>query len=133
MEELEPILTLPGVDFVNLMYAECEEELAEASDLYGVHIHTWDDLDLKDDLDGLAAMISGLDLVICCLSAPGELAGALGVPTLTFLTGKSHFMMLGTGDAVWYPSARYFSKELRDPWGPVFKDMASSVNKSLGL
>ena len=131
--DLAPILTLPGVDFVNLMYDECDEERAEALELYGVPIHTWDDLDLKDDMDGVAALISGLDLAVCCLSTPGELAGALGVPTLTFLAQKSHFMMLGTADTAWHPSARYFTKQLRDPWGPVFEDLARSVKQRLGL
>ena len=41
IEDLAPILSLPGLDFVNLMYAECGEDIAEAKQRYGVDIHTW--------------------------------------------------------------------------------------------
>ncbi len=55
------------------------------------------------------------------------------MPTLSFLAQKAHFILLGTGDAVWYPSARFFTKELRAPWGPVFEDMAGAIREKLDL
>ena len=124
IKELEPVLTIPEVNFINLMYEECEMERNEALYLYNTEIHTWSDLDLKNDQDSLAALISCLDLVICCLSAPGELAGALGVPTFNFISDKAHVQMLGTGDNAWHSSIRYFSKELNASWQPVLNDIA---------
>ncbi|MGQ9372154.1 tetratricopeptide repeat protein, partial [Azospirillum sp. A39] len=98
------LLTLPGIRLVNLQYGECEAEVRQAEEAYGVRIHRWPDLDLKDDLEGVAALMSGLDLVISPATAVGELAGALGVPVWRF--GGRDWTQLGTGVRPWYPSMR---------------------------
>jgi len=133
IKELEPILALPDVDFVNLMYAECNIERQQSLKLYGAEIHTWDDLDLKNDVEGVAALISNLDLVVCCLSMPGELAGAMGVATNCFVAEQSHFVMLGQKEGAWYSDIQYTTKALNDPWGELFKDMVPLIQQRLDL
>ncbi|KAA0677028.1 tetratricopeptide repeat-containing protein [Azospirillum brasilense] len=98
-----PVFALPGVVFVTLQYGDCAAEIAEAERQFGVSIHRWDDLDLKDDLDGVAALMTALDLVITPASSVGELAGALGVPVWRFgLQGD--WTALGTGARPWFPT-----------------------------
>jgi tetratricopeptide (TPR) repeat protein len=75
-----PILTLPGVQFVNVQYDESEQEVRSAEAAFGIRIHRWDDLDLKDDFDGVSALLKQLDLVLAPNTTVLELAGALGVP-----------------------------------------------------
>ena len=53
-----PVLATPGVRFVNLQYGDCAAELAHARDVHGVEIWTPNGLDLKDDLDEVAALAS---------------------------------------------------------------------------
>ena len=48
--------------FVNLQYGDCAAELAEARDDLGVDIWTPPGIDLKDDLDDVAALTCALDL-----------------------------------------------------------------------
>lgn len=130
VEELEPILKVQGIDFINLMYAECSEDRARIAQMYGVEIHTWDDINLKDDQDDLAALISSVDLVIGPMTATTVLAGALAVPVLCFLTKVRTTELLGNPDAPgWAPSMRHFVKGYQDPWSPVMEKLAAELKR----
>ena len=64
LSEWGPVLGVPGVVFVNLQYDDCEEELVEARERFGVEIHVPEGLDQFNDIEGVAALMSGLDLVL---------------------------------------------------------------------
>ncbi|AWB07410.1 hypothetical protein A6A40_20465 (plasmid) [Azospirillum humicireducens] len=106
LEHWGPLFAVPGVLFVNLQYGECEAELAAAEQRFGIRIHRWTDLNLKDDFDGAAALTANLDLVISPAMSAGELAGALGVPVWRF--GHRDWTQLGTGVRPWFPTMRLF-------------------------
>ncbi|MCM8736304.1 tetratricopeptide repeat protein [Azospirillum sp. A1-3] len=106
LEHWGPLFVIPGLVFVNLQYGDCEAELRAAEERFGVTIHRWADLDLKDDFDGTAALTANLDLVISPAMSAGELAGALGVPVWRF--GTRDWTQLGTGVRPWFPSMRLF-------------------------
>jgi hypothetical protein len=97
------LLDLPGVVTVNLQYGDCAAELA-AVEGDGRRLHRWDDLNLKDDFEGVAALMTNLDLVLSPATAAGELAGALGVPV--WRLGTRDWTQLGTGVRPWFPSMR---------------------------
>ncbi|TWB42427.1 tetratricopeptide repeat protein [Nitrospirillum pindoramense] len=99
-----PLLALPGVTVVTLMYVDTGEERAA---LGARAPHHFPDLDQRDDLEGLAALLSALDLVVTVPTATGELAGALGVPVWR-LAGELDVTCLGTGCRPWFPSMRIF-------------------------
>jgi tetratricopeptide (TPR) repeat protein len=75
----KPILTIPGIQFVNLQYDECEDEVRAAEAAFGIHIHQWDDFNRKDDFEGMSALLRQLDLVLAPNTTVLEHAGALGV------------------------------------------------------
>nr|WP_301311821.1 tetratricopeptide repeat protein [Azospirillum lipoferum] len=106
LEHWGPLFAVPGVVFVNLQYGDCEAELRAAEERFGVTIHRWADLNLKDDFDGAAALAANLDLVISPAMSAGELAGALGVPVWRF--GTRDWTQLGTGTRPWFPTMRLF-------------------------
>ncbi|CAO3435894.1 tetratricopeptide repeat protein [Azospirillum endophyticum] len=106
LEQWGPLFALPGVVFVTLQYGDCEAELRAAEERFGVTIHRWADLNLKDDFDGAAALTANLDLVISPAMSAGELAGALGVPVWRF--GTRDWTQLGTGVRPWFPTMRLF-------------------------
>ncbi|NUB17708.1 tetratricopeptide repeat protein, partial [Azospirillum formosense] len=60
LDQWGPLFALPGVVFVNLQYGDCAEEIAAAEARFGVTIHRWDDLDLKDDFEAAAAVTANL-------------------------------------------------------------------------
>jgi hypothetical protein len=124
-----PILTLPDVQFVNLQYGQCAEELKEAEALFGTRINGWQDMDLKDDQDGLAALMSALDLVISAGTAVDALAGAVGVETWVLTRGIGDWWGLGTDRCPWNPSVRAFQCGAAEPWEPMIAIMASELGK----
>lgn len=125
--DYEPILRTPGVVFINLQYDDCAKELTEAHTHFAVTIHSFSDLDLRNDQDSVAALIVALDGVISAPTAVSELAGALGVPVLRY--GVS-WTSLGTQRMPWHPTMRLFDKpDLEQPWTPTLKAMASALGE----
>ena len=110
IEEMAPVLSIGGLDFTNLQSHDSSADIEQAKNLYGANIHTWDGLDLRNDLDGVAALTAALDLVISFPTFGAEFAGALGVPTLCFCHSDTHIDFLGTGNSVWQPAIRYVTK-----------------------
>jgi tetratricopeptide (TPR) repeat protein len=134
IEEMEPILSIEGVDFINLMYLECSEDRAKIQEQYGVTLHTWDDIDLKDDQDDLAALVANLDLVVSYPTSVGYLASGLAVPVFTFMAMNIHQVLLGNPDAPgWAPSMRFFCKHINENWDATFQNVAAEMRAKLGL
>ncbi len=103
-----PILKTPGVTFINLQYGDCREEIARAEERHGVKINVIEGLDLKDDLDGAAALSAAVDLVISAPTAAAATAGAVGTE-VWFLTAGRTWPQLGTDEFPWYRKSRVFS------------------------
>jgi spore coat polysaccharide biosynthesis protein SpsF len=59
-----PVLEAPGVTFVNLQYGDCDEEIALAKAEFGVDIWQPPGIDLKQDLDDVAALCCAMDLIV---------------------------------------------------------------------
>ena len=110
-----PILTLPGITFVNLQYGDVASELAAAQEKFGVTIHNFQDLNLKNDLEGAAALTDACDLVISAPTAAAAMAGALGRETW-FLVASRVWPQLGTEHYPWYRSTRVFACEKFADW-----------------
>jgi hypothetical protein len=72
------VLQRPGLQFVNLQYGECEQELQQAEKNFGVKVIRWRDLDLKEHLDDVFALMSCLDLVATVGTAVFPMAGSVG-------------------------------------------------------
>lgn len=122
LDQWEPVLRTPGAVFVNLQYDDCTLALATAADQFGVTVHAMPGLDLKNDFDGVAALMQNLDLVLSVASSTGELAGALGRPVWRLLPAPpSDWTMLGHTDRrPWYPTMRVFTADRVGDWTSVF-------------
>lgn len=116
LDDWAPLFALPGLHLVSLQPGDAEAETAAAEARFGVRIHRWPDHDRTDDLDGTAALIAGLDLVITPAVSAGELAGALGVPV--WRIGRRDWTGLGTAARPWFPAMRLF----RPPPGGTLAD-----------
>ncbi|TWA74441.1 Flp pilus assembly protein TadD [Azospirillum brasilense] len=127
LDAFAPLFALPGVVFVNLQYGDCAAEIAAAEARFGVTIHRWDDLDLKDDFEGAAALTATLDLVLTPAISTGELAGALGVPV--WRIGHRDWTQLGTGVRPWFPSMRLFQPRPGEGLDDVMGRMASTLRR----
>ncbi len=126
LENWQPILQLPGVHFVNLQYGDCAQELAEAEARFGIKIHVVDGLDLKNDIEGLAALTTTLDLVISAPTASAALAGAVGTDVWFVAAGRT-WPQLGTEEFPWYRKSRVFSPEKFADWPQLCQQIAQSL------
>lgn len=122
----EPVLRTPGITLVNLQYGDCEAELTAAR-AEGVDIWVPPGIDLKQDLDDVAALTCALDLTIGFSNATLNLAGACGAP-LWMITPRQVWTQLGSESYPWYPQARVFSPPAFGEWSPVMRQIADALN-----
>jgi hypothetical protein len=121
LDQWSPLLSLPGVQFVNLQYGDCKEELNEIRQKLGVTIHDWEEADPLKDLDGFAAQIAALDLVISVDNSTVHMAGAVGVPTWALMPrGSDWRWMRYAEDTPWYSTVRLFRQQNHKDWSSVF-------------
>ena len=125
-ERWRSILTTPGVSFVNLQYGECEAELEQARDAFGVNIWRPPGIDLKMDLDDLAALCVALDLVLGPANATSNIAGACGAP-VWLIQSPVAWPRLGTNRYPWYPATRVFSTKAFGQWDDVMAEIAAAL------
>ena len=123
----EPILKVPGIDFINLQYGEVDEEIALARERYGVTVHQPSDIDLKMDLDKVAALSSACDIVIGPMNATSNLAAACGGMVWFFHSHSSAWTLLGEDRQYWYPQTRSFFGEGFQDWETTMKKIAAAL------
>lgn len=80
--EMLPILRESGYRFVCLQYDECQDEVDALRRDHGIDLWRPTDLDQREDLDGVAALIAALDGVISTATSVCVLAAAVGCPTI---------------------------------------------------
>lgn len=117
IEELAPLLSIKDVQFVNLQYDDCELELLWAESNFPGKLINISELDQYNDLDGVAALMTNLDLVIAPPTSVVELSGALGRPTWLFSNSSelNWRKIDDLGTDVWFHSIRIVEgKEVGD-------------------
>ncbi|MDE2182261.1 MAG: tetratricopeptide repeat protein [Alphaproteobacteria bacterium] len=122
----EPILTTPGVRFVNLQYGDCAGELSQACARFGTTIETIDGLDLTRDVDGVAVLSAALDLVISAPTAAAATAGSVGTEVWFLCAGRT-WPQLGTQEFPWYRKTRVFSPEKFGDWASLMPAIAKEL------
>lgn len=120
------ILAVPGISFVNLQYGEAAAEIGRVKALFGIDIQVMDGLDLKNDLDGAAALSAACDLVISAPTAAAALAGAVGTE-VWFLTAGPVWPQLGTDHYPWYRASKVYSPAAFGDWAEVMPRLASAL------
>ena len=116
-----------GVRIVHLQYGAGEAELAAMDALTFTPLLRPPDIDLRQDLDDLAALCVALDLVVSVPNATAALAAACGAETW-FLTSPNAWPRLGTDGYPWYARARSFAAERFGEWGEVMERMAATLS-----
>lgn len=128
IEECAPLVSLPGIQWVNLQYGECGDEIERLYEATGVHLATWPDLDLKNDLEAAAALTAELDLVIAPGTSVADMAGALGVPLwLVLPVPPAHYKQCGQDHWPWYPTARVYGRPVGQGWRATIARMAADL------
>lgn len=128
----EPILTQPGVRFVNLQYDETDEDIALVRDRLGVTIHEVPGLDRRNDLDGMMALTAGLDLVITISNVSAHFAGAVGTECWVMARKAPFWYWRGQGEtAAIYDSVRVVRQARSGEWAAVIGEVAAALKGRL--
>jgi capsular polysaccharide export protein len=109
VEELSPIFNISGLQYVNLQYDECQNELDWIEQRYPGKIINISEIDLYNDFDSLAALMKCMDLIIAPATNIIEFAGALGCPAW-FLSNSCelHWRKIDQfGTDVWHNSTTH--------------------------
>ncbi len=132
LADWQPLLAVPGVRWINLQYGDTSQECAWAKTELGITIHDWADGDPLIDLDGFAARLAALDLVISVGNATVHLAGALGVTTWAILPQTPNWRWGLQGEqSLWYASVRLVRQAAEGLWEPVFQKVAQDLQALL--
>jgi tetratricopeptide (TPR) repeat protein len=125
------VLKTPGVRFVNLQYGECTDELKRAQEVHGIRIETLEGLDLKEDLDGAAALSAAVDLMISAPTAAAGAAASVGTETW-FLTAGLCWPQLGSNEFPWYRKTRVFTPKKFGDWPGLMPEIADALKAVAG-
>lgn len=120
------VLETPGVTFVNLQYGERDADLAYAREAFGAEIVTLPGIDLKNDLDEVAALACALDLVVGVSNATLNIAAACGAAAW-LVAPAGLWTQLGTDRHPWYSQVRVFRAPASNEWEPLMEDVAAAL------
>jgi len=128
LQQWGPVLSVPGVHFINLQYGECRAELDQARARFGVRIHELSGINLKQDLDDGAALTAALDLVVSTSTAVAVMAGALGKPVwLLEFPSMDNWFTMGQKYIPWFPSMRMYGRAWDQPWDDVIERLSMDL------
>jgi hypothetical protein len=120
-----------GVRFVNLQYGDVREELAWLRRERGVEVLSHGGVDNREDLEGLAGLIEGCDLVVSVGNATAHLSGALGQKTWVLLPYVAGWRWLHEGSTCpWYQSVRLYRQSKRDDWTSVLETVGRDLSET---
>jgi tetratricopeptide (TPR) repeat protein len=118
LEDLAPLLGETDITFVNLQYGDVSEELGGVAESLGAKVHTADNLDVFQDIDGLLALIDTCNIVLTTSSVTAHLAGAIGKKAAVLVpSGKGRLWYWhDEPQSIWYPSLKLFSQSGNRDW-----------------
>ena len=122
LADLARRLVAHGLELVALQYDARAADVAGLPDELKTHIHVPPDLDLWNDLDGVASLLVALDGVVTVDNTLAHLAGALGVPVDVLLPVAAERRWLREqATSPWYRSMRLRRQSAARPgdWAPV--------------
>ncbi|WP_339864607.1 tetratricopeptide repeat protein [Paremcibacter congregatus] len=132
LEDWVPVLATKNVNFINVQYGDVSEEIQNLLDKHGIVLHNFEELDLKDDFEGTAAMMKNLDLVMGAASAPVSQAATVGTQVWWVIHNNRFWESFGKEDGTylfetalmtpktpaltWAEFMPLFAKEEFTPW-----------------
>ena len=121
---LQPLLEMPGIDWISLQKGEAAAQLAALSPEIRIADGAGSDRDLADT----AALISTLDLVITTDTSIAHLAGAMAKPVWILLPWLSDWRWMQQIETTpWYPTARLFRQPQSGDWESILRRIAEHL------
>ena len=127
---LGPLAEIPGVRLVDLQYGDTAADRVVFEQALGVKMLRDPEIDPLQDLDGFAAHVSAMDLVVSISNTTAHMAGALGVPAWVMVPVTPLWRwMMDREDSPWYPSLRLFRQAVPGDWRDVIERVSGELAK----
>lgn len=128
-QDWAPILAVPGCQFVNLQYGDCQSELAQLQQLASGRVHQFPEV--IPDYDETAALVMALDLVVTVCTSIVHLGGALGKPVWVLVPYAPGWRYQASGDTMpWYPEVRLFRQPHMGDWATVCQNLSTQLDEA---
>ena len=134
LRDFESILRLPNCRFIDLQYGDTYAEREALQRNHGALEHL-PDIDISNDIDALAALISACDLVVTVSNATAHLAGALGKETYLLVPsgrGRMWCWFRDRDDSPFYSGMRLIRKMPGQPWSELAGTVAAEIGSRQG-
>ena len=120
---------VPG-KFVTLQYGDTAEEILQLNNETGIEVMNVAGLDLFNDIDGLAALISACDTVVTVDNLTVHLAGALGVDTKLLLPAISDVRWgLTSNSSYLYDRVKLYRQTVQNKWDAQLDHLVADLIK----
>ncbi len=127
LAQMAAMLDVPGVRWFSLK--RDGEDVADAERPLARQLVA---LPMRNDFDGLAALVDALDLVLTVDTSFGHLAGALGKPVWILLARAPDWRWgRSRNDTPWYPTARLFRQQHAGDWTHPLREAAAALQSRM--
>tara|TARA_B100000700_G_scaffold329329_1_gene450590 strand:+ start:9348 stop:11135 length:1788 start_codon:yes stop_codon:yes gene_type:complete len=132
LEELILGIDSPGICFINLQYGEVKKEIINLKSIHGVEIKEIDELDIYNDIDGLASLITACDEVVSIDNITATLSGSLGVKTKVILPINSYWPhSIEDKKSYWFPKMNFYRQVKRNDWRQPLNEIKEAIKNSI--
>jgi tetratricopeptide (TPR) repeat protein len=115
-------------EIINLEYGDIHFEKNMLEKKKKRKLIYFDDLDYKNDLEGLAALIKNCDLVVSVANATAHLSGAIGMQTLVMVPAEPQWYWYSENkESIWYPNTQLFRKKIKEEWADVLNMIKEEI------
>ena len=124
LADLAKALDAENTQLVCLQYGNVSDEIKMVKRDLGINIIQVNDIDKKNDIDGLASLIAACDQVVTIDNSTAHLAGALGIKTKLLLPSNCDWRWgLKEEHSYWYKSVKLCRQHKVDDWSLVLRQI----------
>tara|TARA_B100000579_G_scaffold360031_1_gene317104 strand:- start:1058 stop:2854 length:1797 start_codon:yes stop_codon:yes gene_type:complete len=118
----------PKIKFVCLQYGDVEKEITQLRKKHRIKVEIINELDLFNDIDGLASLIAACDEIVSIDNVTFQLAGAIGIKTHILIPKECHWLH-GVDDkkSYWYPSVNLYRQNKTHEWDLALKEIKNEI------
>ena len=126
LADLAKKLDSSNTQLVSLQYGDVSDEIEAVKNEYGIDVIQFDDVDNKNDIDGLASLILACDQIVSTTNVTVHLAGALGVKVTVLLPFSPRWIWGDGSESFWYESVTPIKQICHNSWNNVLDNLPSN-------
>jgi len=130
LDHWKEILGVENCHFINLQYGNTDEDIAYFEKKFGADIYVPEDLDLRDDFAGAAALTKACDLVVTIAAAPSMMSFAVGTPILWLFPATPWWCFGQAPHTPIFSNCRIITPENLRDWEDVGRQAAQWLEKA---